>query len=286
MRKIRGSTFVSLDGVMQAPGGPTEDPTGGFAHGGWLPQFFDEQVGQAIDAFFGKDYDLLLGRRTYDIFAAYWPYVGMPENEERATGIGEIFDKTGKDDGEAAAIQMGEDFTRADKYVLIARQSRPRLVQQPLARAASTSCARSRQGDGPDLLIQGSSTLYPALLEAGLIDRLTVMTFPVVLGHGKRLFGDGTPAEALKLVDHKVTPSGAVIATYEPGRRGRAWLGRAAIDQRARNGTAGCDGGRHAGEPDALRPPVQLFLLEGADRARRRRHALRLSQRRPGRIPA
>ena len=76
MRKIRGSVFVSLDGVMQAPGGPTEDPTGGFAHGGWLPQFFDEDVGQAIDAFFGKEYDLLLGRRTYDIFAAYWPYVG------------------------------------------------------------------------------------------------------------------------------------------------------------------------------------------------------------------
>ncbi len=76
MRKVRGSVFVSLDGVMQAPGGPTEDPTGGFAHGGWLPQFFDEDVGQAIDAFFGSEYDLLLGRRTYDIFAAYWPYVG------------------------------------------------------------------------------------------------------------------------------------------------------------------------------------------------------------------
>ncbi|MEO6224905.1 MAG: hypothetical protein ABIO80_03515, partial [Sphingomicrobium sp.] len=113
MRKIRGSTFVSLDGVMQAPGGPSEDPTGGFAHGGWLPQFFDEDVGQAIDAFFGREYDLLLGRRTYDIFAAYWPYVGG-----ETTGIGEIFDLTGKDDGDAAAIEMGQAFTRANKYVL------------------------------------------------------------------------------------------------------------------------------------------------------------------------
>ncbi len=113
MRRIRGSVFVSLDGVMQAPGGPSEDPTGGFDHGGWLPQFFDEDVGQAIDDFFGSDYDLLLGRRTYDIFAAYWPYVGG-----EATGIGEIFDATGKDDGEAAAIAMGEAFTRANKYVL------------------------------------------------------------------------------------------------------------------------------------------------------------------------
>lgn len=113
MRKIRGSLFASLDGVIQAPGGPSEDPTGGFQHGGWLPQFFDEDVGGAIDAVFGDRYDLLLGRRTYDIFAAYWPYVGG-----EATGIGEVFDATGKDEGEAAAIAMGEAFTRAAKYVL------------------------------------------------------------------------------------------------------------------------------------------------------------------------
>jgi len=101
MRKVRGSVFLSLDGVVQAPGGPSEDPTGGFSQGGWLPPFFDEDVGAAIDAFFGSSYDLLLGRRTYDIFAAYWPYVGG-----EATGIGEMFDRTGKDEGEAAAIDM------------------------------------------------------------------------------------------------------------------------------------------------------------------------------------
>ncbi len=211
MRKIRGSAFVSLDGVMQAPGGPSEDPMGGFGHGGWLPQFFDEDVGEAIDGFFGKEYALLLGRRTYDIFAAYWPYVGG-----EATGIGEIFDKTGKDEGEAAAIQMGEDFTRADKFVLT--RGSPDLGWSNSHRLGSIDELRAlRDGDGSDLLIQGSSTLYPQLLAAGLLDRLTVMTFPVVLGEGKRLFGDGTPAEALRMVDQKVTRSGAVIATYEPG---------------------------------------------------------------------
>nr|WP_294171219.1 dihydrofolate reductase family protein [uncultured Sphingomonas sp.] len=211
MRKIRGSVFVSLDGVMQAPGGPSEDPTGGFAHGGWLPQFFDEDVGGAVDAFFGRDYDLLLGRRTYDIFAAYWPYVGG-----EATGIGEVFDRTGKDDGEAAAIAMGEAFTRANKYVLT--RGNPDLGWSNSHRVGSMEELRAvKEGEGPDLLIQGSSTIYPALLAAGLLDRLTLMTFPVVLGSGKRLFGEGTPAKGLRLVDHQVTRSGAVIATYEPG---------------------------------------------------------------------
>ena len=220
MRKIRGSIFVSLDGVMQAPGGPSEDPTGGFEHGGWLPQFFDEDVGAAIDAFFGTEYDLLLGRRTYDIFAAYWPYVGG-----EATGIGEIFDATGKDEGEAAAIAMGEAFTRANKYVLT--RGSPDLGWSNSHRVGSIEeLQRVRDGDGPDLLIQGSSTIYPALLAEGLLDRLTVMTFPVVLGSGKRIFGDGTPAEALRMVEHKVTSSGAVIATYEPaGGIEHGWAG-------------------------------------------------------------
>jgi dihydrofolate reductase len=220
MRRIRGSAFISLDGVMQAPGGPSEDPTGGFAHGGWLPQFFDEDVGQAIDDFFGSDYDLLLGRRTYDIFAAYWPYVGG-----EATGIGEVFDRLGKDDEEAAAIAMGEAFTRANKYVLT--RGEPDLGWSNSHRLGSIDELRDvRNGEGPDLLIQGSSTIYPALLQAGLLNQLTVMTFPVVLGGGKTLFGEGTPAEALRLVDHKVTRSGAVIATYQPGGKiEHGWAG-------------------------------------------------------------
>jgi dihydrofolate reductase len=192
MRNIVGSVFLTLDGVMQGPGGPTEDVTGSFDEGGWVFKFWDEAVGEAIGALFAREYDLLLGRRTYDIFAAYWPYV----------------------EGEEAA--MGEAFTRAHKYVLT-------RSEQPLAWANShrlkgiDDVAALKQGDGPDLIIQGSGTIYPGLLAAGLVDRLMLMTFPVTLGKGKRLFCDGTPATMLKMVDHKVTAKGTVIATYEPG---------------------------------------------------------------------
>lgn len=239
MRKIRGSAFVSLDGVMQAPGGPTEDSTGGFAHGGWLPQFFDDKVGEALDEVFSGAYDLLLGRRTYEIFAAYWPYVGG-----EATGIGEIFDKTGKDDGEAAAIQMGEDFTHANKYVLTRGQ--PDLGWSNSHRVGSIDELRAiRDGDGADLIIQGSSTLYPQLLAAGLLDRLTVMTFPLVLGQGKRLFDHSSPAEALRLVDHSVTPHGAVIATYEPaGGIEHGWAGPQSTSDREKARQAAMASGR------------------------------------------
>ncbi|MEO9132669.1 MAG: dihydrofolate reductase family protein [Sphingomonas sp.] len=191
MRKIIGGMFVSLDGVIQAPGGPTEDPTGGFAHGGWMFPVADDQVGAAIGDFFSQPYDLLLGRRTYDIFAAYWPYA----------------------DGEGAA--MGEAFTAANKYVLT-------HGEQPLPWANShrlcdiDDVTMLKQEDAPDLLIQGSSTIYPALLAAGLLDRLVLYTFPIVLGSGKRLFGQGTPPGTLKLVDHQVTSGGTVIATYAP----------------------------------------------------------------------
>ena len=192
MRNIIGGAFLTLDGVMQSPGGPTEDVTGGFDAGGWVFKLWDEAVGAAIGALFAGEYDLLLGRRTYDIFAAYWPYV----------------------EGEGAA--MGEAFTRANKYVLT-------RGHQPLEWANSyrlkriDDVAALKQGDGPDLIIQGSSTIYPGLLAAGLIDRLMLMIFPVTLGKGKRLFGDGTPTTMLKMVDHKVTAKGTVIATYERG---------------------------------------------------------------------
>lgn len=192
MRRIVGSVFLSLDGVIQAPGGPTEDHTGGFDQGGWVFKVWDDGVNEAIGALFAGDYDLLLGRRTYDIFAAYWPYV----------------------EGEAAA--MGEAFTRARKYVLTrGDQSLDWANSHRLTSIDDISALK--QGDGPDLVIQGSSTLYPGLLAAGLIDRLTLMTFPLTLGKGKRLFGDGTPVDMLEMVDHRVTAKGTMIATYRPG---------------------------------------------------------------------
>lgn len=191
MRRLTGAAFVSLDGVVQAPGGPTEDPTDGFRFGGWLPPLSDETVGATVGALFAPPYALLLGRFTYDIFAAHWPYV------------------TGEQAGFGAAL------TAADKYVLTHHDDG--LDWANSHRLADIGAvAALKETDGPDLLIQGSATLYPPLLAAGLIDRLTLMTFPVVLGHGKRLFGAGTPPRTLHLVDHRVTPRGVTIATYEP----------------------------------------------------------------------
>jgi len=192
MRNIIGGVFLTLDGVMQGPGGPNEDVTGGFDEGGWVFKVWDEAAGDAIGALFAGEYDLLLGRRTYDIFAAYWPYV----------------------QGDGAA--MGEAFTRSNKYVLT--RGDPPLEWANTHRLTSIDAvAALKQSNGPNLIIQGSSTIYPGLLAAGLIDRLVLMTFPLTLGKGKRLFGDGTPTTMLKMVDHKVTAKGTVIATYEPG---------------------------------------------------------------------
>ncbi|MET0508169.1 MAG: dihydrofolate reductase family protein [Burkholderiaceae bacterium] len=191
MRKILGGVFLTLDGVMQGPGGQTEDTTGGFDQGGWVFKLWDEGVGEAIGGLFERDYDLLLGRRTYDIFAAYWPYV----------------------EGEEAA--MGQAFTRAGKYVLT-RGDQPLEWKNSHRLKSVDDVAALKQGDGPDLIIQGSSTIYPALMAAGLIDQLTLMTFPLTLGRGKRLFDEQTPVGRLRLVSSRVTPLGTVIATYEP----------------------------------------------------------------------
>jgi dihydrofolate reductase len=191
VRKVIGAAFVSLDGVMQAPGGPDEDPTGGFALGGWLASYFDEAVGRRVDALFSEPFDLLLGRRTYDIFAAYWPFVA------------------GEDSG------IGARFDRAAKYVVTCGEQ-PLEWRNSHRLTGLDALAELKRGEGPDLVIQGSSTLYPQLFAAGLIDRLVLMTFPVVLGTGKRLFGDGTPPRSMRMVAHQVTPGGNVIAEYEP----------------------------------------------------------------------
>jgi dihydrofolate reductase len=191
VRKIIGAAFVSLDGVIQAPGDPDEDRSGDFRLGGWLAQFFDEAVGERVDRLFTPPFDLLLGRRTYDIFAAFWPY-----NAAEADGIGQRFD-------------------RASKYVLTG-SSRSLDWQNSHRLESFDAVAELKRDEGADLIIQGSGTLYPQLLAAGLVDRLILMTFPVIVGSGKRLFGDGTAPGAMRLVDHFITPRGNIIATYEP----------------------------------------------------------------------
>jgi dihydrofolate reductase len=192
MRKITGAAFLSLDGVMQAPGGPTEDPTGGFEQGGWLFKIWDPGIEGTLGTLFSGDYDLLLGRRTYDIFAAFWPYA---EGDNKP---------------------MSEAFDRANKYVLT-RGDQPLEWQNSHRLRGVEDVAAIKQSEGSDIIIQGSSTIYPALLAAGLIDTLITMTFPIVLGRGKRLFGEGTPVDKLEMIDHSVTDQGAVIATYTPG---------------------------------------------------------------------
>jgi dihydrofolate reductase len=191
MRRIIGAAFQSLDGVVQAPGAPEEDRSGGFELGGWLAGYFDEEAGKQIDRLFGGSFDLLLGRRTYDIFAAYWPFAK----------------------GENAA--MGAMFTKAGKYVLT-RGQQPLPWENSHRLESIEALTQLKQGDGPDLVIQGSSTLYPQLLKAGLLDRLTLMTFPLVLGKGKRLFGEETPPGAMRMTEHQVSAAGNFFATYEP----------------------------------------------------------------------
>lgn len=191
MRRIIGATFVSLDGVMQGPGGPNEDPTGGFTFGGWLPPVGDDAIDRTIGEIFGRPFDLLLGRRTYEIFAAYWPYAG----------------------DEMAAIR--DPFNACTKYVLT-RRDRPLDWENSDRLGAIEALRAIKQGDGPDIVIQGSSTLYPQLLEAGLLDELTLMISPIVLGQGKKLFGDGTPPCTLKMTEHYVSDRGTIVASYEP----------------------------------------------------------------------
>jgi len=193
MRRIIVATFTSLDGVMQAPGGPQEDPTGGFRLGGWTAPHFDAELGTSMGEIFGRPFDLLLGRKTYDIFAAHWPYVSDPNDP--IAGL----------------------FNRVTKYV--ASRSRPMLAWQNsvlLGDDVGAALRRLKSEDGPDLLVQGSSVLLQTLWQNGLVDEFSVLIFPLVLGKGKRLFGDGVGPAGLKLVKAKSYPTGVIVANYQP----------------------------------------------------------------------
>ncbi|MER8570837.1 dihydrofolate reductase family protein [Mesorhizobium sp. M1338] len=203
MRKIIAATFVSLDGVMQAPGGPEEDPVGGFKFGGWTFHYFDDVAGAAIDELFSKPFALLLGRRTYDIFAAYWPYQ--------------------KD-------SIADAFNPATKYVATHRpDSLTWRNTQSLGPDIVATLRRLKQEDGPDLLIQGSANLIQTLLANGLIDEIRLMIFPLLLGKGKRLFGDDAMPAAFRLAKSQVSSTGVIMATYE--RAGEIKVGSFATEK-------------------------------------------------------
>jgi dihydrofolate reductase len=189
-RKLTGAVFVSLDGVMQAPGGPEEDPTGGFRHGGWVAPYWAEDMGP-FEKLIDGDYDLLLARRTYEIFAGYWPY-----NQDQP---------------------IGAKFQHINKYVLT-HSDEPLAWENSSRLSGDTAEAvgELKRSEGRDLLIQGSSSLYPPLLSARLIDRLVLIRFPIVLGHGKSIFDGSEKPGAFTLTDHFVSKTGVTISLYEP----------------------------------------------------------------------
>jgi dihydrofolate reductase len=203
MRKVLATAFVSLDGVMQAPGGPEEDPTGGFKFGGWTAPYWDDAIGQVMGGIFSVPYELLLGRKTYEIFNAHWPHA--------------------KDDPFADALN------NVRKYVATTSKAPLTWKNSIAIHDVPRDIARLKQEDGPTVMTQGSSDLIQTLLKHDLIDRFTLLIYPVVLGKGKRLFGTGTLPGTLKLVDSKASPSGVTINTYE--RAGEVKVGSFAHEQ-------------------------------------------------------
>ena len=204
-RKLVVTTFVTLDGVMQAPGGPEEDPSEDFSLGGWsVTQWDDVMVEHMGEGMWGSmSFDLVLGRKTYEIFAAHWPYSDEP----------------------------GADLLNsATKYVASTTLDNVDWANSQLLEGdVPTAIARLKEEDGPELQVHGSAVLIQTLLEHDLVDEFRLMIFPVVVGKGKRLFGDGTIPRGLQLTDSKTSTTGVVIATYE--RAGEVPLGSFAFDE-------------------------------------------------------
>ncbi|MDQ3662418.1 MAG: dihydrofolate reductase family protein [Actinomycetota bacterium] len=203
MRKLIVGTFLTLDGVMQAPGGPGEDDDDSFAHGGWSVNYWDDQMGQVMGEAMSTPFDLILGRKTYDIFAAHWPHAS-------------------DDDG-------AKPLNDATKYV--ASRNNPKLEWSNsvlIEGDAAEGIAALKQGDGPELQVHGSANLVQTLLHHNLIDQYRLWVFPLVIGSGKRLFADGAMPSGLKLVDSTVSTTGVVMGTYEPA--GEIVTGSFALD--------------------------------------------------------
>jgi dihydrofolate reductase len=199
MRKLVVLTFMTLDGVMQAPGGPGEDESGGFTYGGWSVPYFDETLGNVMTEQMGHPFDLLLGRRTFDIFAAHWPRLG--------------------DDDPGARV-----INRAKKYVVSHRPvSLEWKTTIPITGDVVEKIKTLKSEEGPELQVHGSGNLIQTLLKNDLVDEFWLKTFPVALGTGKRLFADGTMPASFRLSESQISPSGVVVASY--ARAGEVKLG-------------------------------------------------------------
>jgi len=192
MRKIITTTFVTLDGVMQAPGGPTEDTSGGFEYGGWQYGMMDEVGGKLIDGLMKSPFEMLLGRVTYDIFAGYWPKAQTDQ-------------------------EVAVPFNANKKYVVSHTSFTPEWHNTECVSGDVVSRIKElKKMDAPDLWVWGSGNLIQTLLKNELVDRMLIWTHPVTLGRGKRLFAEGTLPRAWKMTDSNVTPNGVIIGTYEP----------------------------------------------------------------------
>src|SRR5678816_1460263 len=206
MRKIIVGAMVSLDGVMQAPGGPTEDPTKGFRFGGWVMPYFDDVFGEELDRVFAQKFDLLLGRKTYEIFAAYWPY----------------YDEAGPDGS------IARRFNEINKYVVSGSGAVDTGWQRSVLMRDLEAVKRLQNEDGPSLVTQGSTELVHALLANDLVDAMSIFTVPVVLGGGKKLFADGSVPHSFKLTRSRVSPNGLIVGHYE--REGAIKIGGTTLD--------------------------------------------------------
>jgi dihydrofolate reductase len=188
MRKIIVLTFLSLDGVMQGPGGPTEDTSGGFTVGGWSVSYFDEFLGDVMAGQLGKPFDLLLGRKTFEIFASYWP----------------------------DHADEGPEINQATKYVVSKTMTSHDWQKSVFLNGDIVDeIKKLKAQDGPDLQVHGSSNFIQTLLKHDLVDEFWLKIFPVTLGAGKRLFDQGTVPAAYTLVDSKISPSGVIVANFK-----------------------------------------------------------------------
>jgi dihydrofolate reductase len=203
MRSLVVSMFLTLDGVMQAPGGPEEDPTGGFTHGGWSVGYWDEPMGERMGEVMGGPFDLLLGRKTYEIFAAHWPHSDEPGAEELNSARKYVASRT------LDSVEWNNST----------------LLEGDVAEAV----AKLRQEDGPEIQVYGSGDLLQTLLEHDLVDEFRIMIFPVVLGTGKRLFAEGAVPAGLTLAESAMSTTGVFMATYK--REGDIRYGSFALDE-------------------------------------------------------
>jgi dihydrofolate reductase len=191
MRKLVVLSFITLDGVMQAPGGPEEDTSGGFKYGGWVVGYGDDFLGKVMDAQMAEPFDLLLGRKTYEIFAGYWPHA--------------------KSEDQPLADRLNE----AKKYVVSRTLSRLVWKNSTLIKGDIVDEIRKlKEQDGPEIQVHGSSNLIQTLLKSDLVDEFRLKMFPVTIGMGKRLFGEGTIPASFKLLESKVSTTGVIVATY------------------------------------------------------------------------